>query len=95
MKEINKRASAIDERLVKLGPGLPTEDKEKLHYIWQIINSFSIRFKNSISGSYEKSSLTTGKAKAPAGSKIRALFADLLRDQEKQNYKALLGLKED
>jgi replication fork clamp-binding protein CrfC len=27
MREIDKRASGIQERLVKLGPGLPTEDK--------------------------------------------------------------------
>jgi len=57
MKEINRRAADLEDRLVKLGPGLPVDDRDKLHYIWQLINEFSIRFRNSISGSYQKNAL--------------------------------------
>jgi hypothetical protein len=56
--------------------------------VWQLINEFTIRFRNSISGSYEKSAF---KSLEPAGAKIREHFSQLYRDIEKSDYKVLKG----
>jgi len=34
MREINRKTSDLEEKVVKLGPGLPVDDRDKLHYIW-------------------------------------------------------------
>jgi hypothetical protein len=80
MKEINKRTTDLEDKVLKMGPGLPVDDRDKLHYIWQLINEFTVRFKNSISGSYQKSSYSS-KPVIPAGSRIREQFSELLQDE--------------
>jgi len=51
-----------------------------LHFVWQLINEFTIRYKNSVSGSYEKGAF---KSLEPAGAKIRDHFTQLYSDFEK------------
>jgi hypothetical protein len=55
-----------------------------------LINEFTIRFKNSISGSYEKTA-RSAKPTIPAGSRIREQFCELLIDQTEPSYRALKG----
>lgn len=47
-----------------------------MHYIWKLIHEFSVRFRNSISGSYQKikSAKKNDFFQVPAGAKIKLLF---------------------
>ncbi|CAD8138201.1 unnamed protein product [Paramecium octaurelia] len=95
MQEINQRISKVQNRLDILGPGLPIEDSDKLHYIWQLIHEFSVRYRNSISGQYEKQKANIKSLQVPAGSSIKLLFKDLYDDYSQLDYCALKKFKDE
>lgn len=51
--EIKDKVTDCEERLKELGPALPTDNKDKMHIIWERITEFTENFKNSISGKYD------------------------------------------
>ncbi|CAD8057356.1 unnamed protein product [Paramecium primaurelia] len=97
MKEINNRVAKIQVRLDVLGPGLPVEDSDKMHYIWKLVHEFSVRFKNSITGSYQKvkSIKKNDFFKVPAGAKIKLLFQEIYDEFNDLDYQALKKYSED
>ena len=46
--EIKDKVTDCEERLKELGPALPTDNKDKMHIIWERITEFTENFKNSI-----------------------------------------------
>ncbi|CAD8128303.1 unnamed protein product [Paramecium sonneborni] len=97
MREINNRVGKIQVRLDVLGPGLPVEDSDKMHYIWKLIHEFSVRFRNSITGSYQKVKSTKKNDffQVPAGAKIKLLFSELYDEFNDLDYQALKKYSED
>ncbi|EAR96322.2 dynamin central region family protein (macronuclear) [Tetrahymena thermophila SB210] len=79
ISEIQKQINEKEQRLKELGTGMPEEEKDKLKYLWKVINDFSTAFKNSINGSYDKLA-TFDKNKLPAGHRIRVILTDLYSD---------------
>jgi vacuolar protein sorting-associated protein 1 len=49
-KEINEKIDECEDRLRELGPGLPTNNKDKMHLIWEMITHFTEQFRNEIKG---------------------------------------------
>lgn len=58
---------------------MPETDKDRLRFLWQILNDFIVQFKNSIAGTYSKEN--SKRKEIPAGSKIRMILSDLYSDQ--------------
>lgn len=79
ISEIQKQINDKEARLKELGTGMPEEDKDRMKFLWKIINDFSTAFKNSINGSYDKLS-TFDKNRLPAGHRIRVILTDLYSD---------------
>ena len=57
---------------------MPETDKDRLRFLWQILNDFIVQFKNSIAGTYSKENAKRNEI--PAGSKIRMILSDLYSD---------------
>jgi len=57
MKEMNRRISDCEGLLRELGPEVPASNADKTQFLWKIVHEFTMLFKNSISGTYEKSTI--------------------------------------
>ena len=65
-----------------------------MHFIWQLVHEFARRFRNSISGQYEKQK--SGKSTmVPAGSKIKLLFQELYEEFNDLEYCSLKKFSDD
>ena len=61
---------------------MPDTDMDKMKYLWTIMNEFTVAYKNSISGSYDRLAVYD-KNRLPAGSRIRIILNDLYSDLRK------------
>ncbi|KRX07095.1 P-loop containing nucleoside triphosphate hydrolase [Pseudocohnilembus persalinus] len=68
------------KRLAQLGPALPDGEKEKLSFLWKVINDFCQGFKSQLAGNYDKNAKLE-KNQIPPGSKIREILTDLYQDK--------------
>ena len=73
-KEIKEKIKDIEERLVDLGPPLPSDGSEKMHVLWNMITDFITIYKNTITGKYDskrKMDNNTGRKEISGGAKIK------------------------
>ena len=77
---MNRRIAECEGLLKDLGPQLPVSNQDKVHFLWKIVHEFVLLFRNSITGTYEKSSLSKQKESyIPAGSKVRMILNEMYR----------------
>lgn len=50
MKEIKDKVGDIEERLVNLGPPMPSETRDKQQLLWNMVTEFITDFKNTLGG---------------------------------------------
>lgn len=55
-REISNNIKEAKEKLRDLGTPMPKDDNEKLQLLWRLVSEFSSRFKNSLTGRYDKHS---------------------------------------
>lgn len=61
---------------------MPDTENEKMKYLWTIMNDFTVAYRNSITGSYDKNAIYD-KNRLPAGTRIRIILNDLYSDIRK------------
>jgi len=90
LKEINNKVRDCEDRLKYLGTPLPKNQKEKLHMLWQMINSFCENYKNSIRGKYDAKHSANTKigTELSGGAKIKMMFGELYANYMENNYRA-------
>ncbi len=83
MKEIKEKISEIDERLVALGPPMPSETRDKQHLLWNMVTEFITLFKNTLTGKQDKGVKVTTK-EMKGGAKIKEFFETFATASEKE-----------
>lgn len=66
IREINQKIEALEDRLKELGTALPTNSKERVNFLMNMISDFTGSFRNAISGKFVANSRAVG-----AGAKIK------------------------
>ena len=84
-REIIQKTKECEERLKDLGEPLPSNQKEKMHLLWNKITDFTENFKNNIKGKYDASRSTKMSKELSGGAKIKMMFHEL--------YKEFLNIK--
>jgi hypothetical protein len=84
-REIKEKMKDIDERLVDLGPPLPSDGQEKMHILWNMITDFCTIYKNTITGKYDakrnnSSQNVAGRKEISGGAKIKIQFYGLYKE---------------
>lgn len=82
IREITEKVNALEERLRDLGTALPTNSKERVNFLMNMINDFTSSFKNAISGRFVANSRAVG-----AGAKIKEDFKKIYEDYVALDYK--------
>jgi dynamin 1-like protein len=54
MREITLKLRECEERMRELGPSAPTENKDKMQVLWNMITDFCEIYKNTIRGKYDR-----------------------------------------
>mmetsp|Transcript_13131 Transcript_13131/g.11212 ORF Transcript_13131/g.11212 Transcript_13131/m.11212 type:complete len:165 (+) Transcript_13131:772-1266(+) len=76
-KEIQQKIKECEERLKDLGQPLPSNQKDKMQLIWNMITDFVENFKNNIKGKYDPKRNARVSNDISGGAKIKMFFGDL------------------
>lgn len=82
IKEINMKVEALETRLSELGNALPTNSKERVNFLMNMITDFTTGFRNTISGKY-----VSGSKVAGGGAKIKEDMRKVYEDFIATDYK--------
>lgn len=76
MREIKDKIVEIEERLVNLGPPMPSSTRDKQHLLWNMVTEFINDFKNMLSGKQDSKAKASVK-EMKGGAKIKEFFEKL------------------
>lgn len=77
VSKINSIHKEKDKRLRELGPNIPLKESDKFSYLWNLVNKFSLTFKNTLTGGYDRFSRLDTKIKIPIRGQIQTIFEKL------------------
>lgn len=80
LREVVQRIKDCDDRLSELGPSAPTEPRQKIQLLWNMITDFCEIFKNLIRGKYDRRRSSRITKDIQGGLVIKQAFNDLLKD---------------
>ena len=86
MREIKDKIVEIEQRLINLGPPMPSETRDKQHLLWNMVTEFINEFKGMLSGKTDQKVQTQIK-EMKGGAKIKEIF-DKIYVEYVSNYKA-------
>jgi len=79
-KEIQNKIRECEERQKDLGDPLPSNTKEKMQLLWNMITDFTENFKNNIRGKYDPKRNARVAGEISGGAKIKLMFQELYSD---------------
>ena len=85
-KEIVSKISEGEERLRELGTPLPSNEAEKLQFLWHITARFCESFKSQLKGQYDMNSPEAHEVSSAA--KIRQMFNEVYSEFISKKYRA-------
>lgn len=80
LREVVQRIKDCDDRLSELGPSAPTEPRQKIQLLWNMITDYCEIFKNLIRGKYDRRRSSRITKDLQGGLVIKQAFNDLLKD---------------
>jgi len=80
MKEITIKLREAEDRLKELGPSAPTDSKNRMQLLWNMITDFCETYKNTIRGKYDRRRNSKLVKDLVGGLKIREAFGEVLGD---------------
>jgi hypothetical protein len=88
--EIVKRRELCARRLKELGPGLPTGEKDKFEFVWQLADELCSLFVNELNGKYDirREDLNKSKKKS-VSSEINIEFDEYFEDYATIKYQVI------
>lgn len=89
-KEIIRRREDCENKLKGLGSGIPSDNGQKLEFIWKLAEEFCTLFINEVNGKYDprRADLTKKTAKFSFGSKINSKFEEFFEEFAATDYLA-------
>jgi vacuolar protein sorting-associated protein 1 len=94
IKETMIRIKECEDRLRDLGPSAPSDMRQKLQLLWNMVTDFCELFKNTIRGKYDKRSNSKMTKDLVGGATIKLSFNTLLKDFS-ENYLATKDYSDD
>ena len=86
MEEIKEKINEIDQRLINLGPPMPSETRDKQHLLWNMVTEFIDNFKATLGGKQEERGTVSKEIKG--GAKIKEFFERLYLEYIQRGFYA-------
>ena len=80
LHEVVLKLKECEERVIELGPSAPTEPKQKVQLLWNMVTDFVEIYKSVIRGKYDRKRSSRLTKDLNQGTDIKMLFKDLLND---------------
>ena len=78
LKEVVLRLHECEEKLTELGPSTPTEPKQKVQLLWNMVTDFLEIYKNLIRGKYDRKRSARVTKGLTQGTDIKLIFRNIL-----------------
>ena len=80
LHEVVLKLKECEERVIELGPSAPTDPKQKVQLLWNMVTDFVEIYKSVIRGKYDRKRSSRLTKDLNQGTDIKMLFKDLLND---------------
>jgi hypothetical protein len=80
LHEVVLKLKECEERVIELGPSAPTEPKQKVQLLWNMVTDFVEIYKSVIRGKYDRKRSSRLTKDLNQGTEVKLLFKDLLNE---------------
>ena len=80
LHEVVLKLKECEERVIELGPSAPTDPKQKVQLLWNMVTDFVEIYKSVIRGKYDRKRSSRLTKDLNQGTDVKILFKDLLND---------------